>query len=198
MTPSHSSLAHARLSWESETGSPENLSDPALMLQIRAGRSDAWDVLLDRYERLVYSVAVRNGLSPEDAVDITQSTFLALLESQSSLRSDASLASWLMTVARRQSWRVRQRTRREVPVPGVASVPADVDLDWEEVASVHSALAALRSPCRELIVALYFDPAEPTYSVIARRLGRSIGSIGPLRGRCLRRLHSLLEDIGWT
>ncbi len=176
----------------------EPLSDSALIGQLRAGQAWAWSAFVDRYQRLVYSVALRNGLPPEDAVDVAQTTFLVFLESVSSLRSDESVASWLMTVARRQSWRVRQRKRREVPVEGLSTTSEESDLDWDQLATVHSAVAKLGNPCRDLIIALYFDPAEPTYSAIARRLDRSIGSIGPLRGRCLKRLHGLLEDIGWT
>lgn len=176
----------------------EPLSDSALIARIRDGQPWAWTAFVDRYQRLVYSVALRNGLPPEDAVDVAQNTFLVLLESLSSLRSEESVASWLMTVARRQSWRVRQRKRREIPVEGICTTSEEADLDWDQLASIHSAVARLGNPCRDLIIALYFDPTEPTYSAIARRLGRSIGSIGPLRGRCLKRLQGHLQDIGWT
>lgn len=172
----------------------EQDSDAVLLEQIRAGHSEAWDVLISRYQRLVYSVAARNGLGPEDAVDVTQSTFLILLESSGRLRDDERLASWLMTVARRQAWRVRQRRRHEVLSPEVDPVDAGNDLDWDSLATLHGALHQLGSPCRELISALYFEEAEPTYAQIARRFGRSIGGIGPLRGRCLARLRTLLKD----
>jgi hypothetical protein len=47
------------------------------------------------------------------------------------------------------------------------------------------------------LLALYFDPAEPSYAQAARRLGRSAGGIGPMRARCLQRLRALLgEDAG--
>lgn len=169
-------------------------SDVVLLERIRAGHHEAWDLLIDRYQRLVYSVAVRNGLGPEDAIDVTQATFTILLESSGALRDGERLASWLMTVARRQSWRVRQRRRREVLSAEVdPGVGADA-LDWDELATLHGALDQLGSPCRELLHALYLDADEPTYAQVARRLGRSVGGIGPLRGRCLARLATLLED----
>lgn len=176
----------------------ESVPDAVLLEQIRAGQTEAWEILVGRYERLVYSVAVRNGLSANDAMDVTQNTFMIFLESYSALRSQESLASWLMTVARRQSWRARQRARRELVVAELAPPWEEPGIDWEQAASVHTALDRLGGPCRELLVALYFDPREPTYAAIARRLGRSIGGIGPLRARCLTRLRSLLEDIEWN
>ena len=176
----------------------EGLSDAELLTRCRAGQTEAWDILVERYERLVFSVARRNGLSAEDAVDVAQNTFLILLESVHSLRQDESLASWLMTVARRQSWRARQRSRREAPASEVVQLREDPPVDWEQAASLQAALRRLGGPCRELLVALYFDPARPTYAQIARRLGRPIGGIGPMRGRCLHRLKDLLGDIEWT
>ncbi len=37
-------------------------------------------------------------------------------------------------------------------------------------------------------------PDEPSYAEIATRMGRSIGGIGPLRGRCLERLRGMIGD----
>lgn len=178
--------------------SPGDVSDAVLLEQIRAGQTEAWEILIGRYERLVYSVALRNGLSWNDAMDVTQNTFTIFLESYTTLRCQESLASWLMTVARRQSWRTRQQTRREEVVADLAPAWQEPGIDWEQAASVHAGLDRLGGPCRELLIALYFDPSEPTYAAIARRFGRSIGGIGPLRARCLKRLRALLEDIAWT
>lgn len=100
--------------------SPGDVSDAVLLEQIRAGQTEAWEILIGRYERLVYSVALRNGLSWNDAMDVTQNTFTIFLESYTTLRCQESLASWLMTVARRQSWRTRQQTRREEVVADLA------------------------------------------------------------------------------
>lgn len=43
-------------------------------------------------------------------------------------------------------------------------------------------------------MSLYLDPDQPGYAEIAARMGRSIGGIGPLRGRCLDKLRRLLEE----
>jgi len=56
------------------------ISDARLLQGCRRGEAESWDALVHRYERLVFSVALRSGLSPADAADVTQSTFIALLE----------------------------------------------------------------------------------------------------------------------
>ena len=87
--------------------------DRDLILDCRNGDLGAWQRLLDRYERLVFSVPRRYGLSREDAADITQLTFTILFQSMDTLSEDSTLGAWLTTVARRHTWRRLDRKRRE-------------------------------------------------------------------------------------
>jgi RNA polymerase sigma factor (sigma-70 family) len=171
--------------------------DAVLVAACRRGDPGAWELLVRRYERLIFSVALRNGVTRDEAADITQMTFVALLESLERLRDDERLASWLMSVARRLAWRQRRRSEREHGfVPDVADTD-DLIAAWERVAVVHEGLQRLSGRCRDLLLALYFDPAEPSYAEVARQLGRPAGGIGPMRARCLQRLRALLgEDAG--
>ena len=177
-----------------EAADDTEITDYSLLRRCAAGDERAWDQLVGRYERLVFSVALKNGVSREDAADITQLTFTALLDSIEVLREDGSLPAWLMTVARRQAWRVRRRTHREQawPVEDLASGPTQTD--YERVAVVHWALSRLGTRCRLLLYALFFDPEAPPYAVIAERLECAIGSIGPQRARCLQRMRALLNE----
>lgn len=169
-------------------------SDAELLRGCRRGDAQSWDELVGRYERLVYSVALRNGLDAEDAADATQNTFVALMDGLDQLQSEDRLSFWLMTVARRQAWRIaRRRDRHTVASAELADVDDPIGR-WERASVVHEALHQLDSPCRELLAALYFDPDAPSYAVIAGRLGRTIGGIGPMRGRCLARLRELLGE----
>ena len=172
------------------TGEP---TDAALIAGCRRGHSESWDQLVRRYERLVYSVALRSGLNPSDASDVTQASFIALLDACGSLREDERVAAWLVTVARRKAWRIVRRQSRESPHAEVPTQSPD-QLPWEDIATLHAALLQLANPCRELLLALYFDPERPSYAEIATRFGRSIGGIGPMRGRCLDRIRALLTD----
>jgi RNA polymerase sigma factor (sigma-70 family) len=169
-------------------------SDLELLNACRAGNPEAWELLVERYERLVFSVALRNGASREEAADITQMTFIALLESIGKLREEQRVASWLMSVARRLAWRQRRRSDRErLGLEGISSSDDAIE-NWERVAVIQEGLQRLNRPCRDLILALYFDPASPSYAAVAERLGRPIGGIGPMRARCLQRLRSLLGE----
>ncbi|MFC5727761.1 MULTISPECIES: RNA polymerase sigma factor [Nocardioides] len=173
---------------------PSQPTDAELLARCRRRDPEAWDLLVGRYERLVYSVALRNGLSPEDAADVTQGTFVTLIDSLDRIRDEDRLASWLMTVTRRQSWRVRNLSRRHVELESIPEATEDPLADWDTVVTLHDALGQLGGTCRDLLQALYFEAESPSYAEIADRFGRSIGGIGPLRGRCLEKLRDILTE----
>lgn len=178
-------------------------STAELACACRAGDTDAWDQLLDRYQQLVFAVASREGLSSEDAADVTQTTFEALLGQLDRIRDDSQIPSWLMTVARRQAWRVRDDRVRQAPVPDDspvmtrAQVAVDPIADFNTMIWVYQGLAQLDAACRALLSALYFEPSSPSYAEVASRFGRPVGSIGPTRARCLERLRKTLGDVDW-
>jgi RNA polymerase sigma factor (sigma-70 family) len=171
--------------------------DQRILDACRRGDADAWRELLDRYERLVFSVPLNYGLSRQDAADVCQVTFTILLQSLDTIRLEERLGSWLATVARRQTWRLMDRSRHEIatetpPEPGTGDNPSDV---LEELLWLYEGLRKLDRRCRDLLVALYFDSSEPTYADVASRLGRPLGSIGPTRARCLERLRAVLGEF---
>ncbi len=170
------------------------VTDADLLRRCRHRDAEAWNELVSRYERLVYTVALRNGLGAEDAADVTQSTFVALVDALDRLRDDEKIASWLMTVARRQAWRTRNLSRRTTSLDAAPEGTTEPFADWATTTALHDALSTLGGTCRELLLALYFEPDSPSYAEIARRFGRSIGGIGPLRGRCLDKLRVVLGE----
>jgi len=175
-----------------------DLPDRLLLARCRAGDPVAWDAIVERYQRLVFTVALRNGLEREDAADITQATFVALLGSIDSLRDEDRLASWLMAVTRRQAWRLATARKREesVDLDSVSEVAAPVDevASWELAATIQQAVAALGNPCSQVLHWLYLDAATPSYAEIAERLDRSAAGIGPLRARCMERIRRVLGE----
>lgn len=167
-----------------------------LIARCMAGEFGAWNELVTRYERLVYAIPLREGLSEHDAAEISQATFETLIQSLRRIQEPERLGHWLMTVARRLTWRRRTTRRTEVSVGLEGPEPPTTrdDAQWERTVEVYDAILELGDPCRSLIFGLFFDPAEPSYDELARLLGMAVGSIGPLRGRCLARLRSALEE----
>jgi RNA polymerase sigma factor (sigma-70 family) len=157
------------------------------------GEARAWDEFVDRYQRLVWSVARSYRLPAEDCDDVTQAVLVAALRHLADLRDPAKAASWLITSAHRESWRVARNRRRTVDLVGdFASVSEPDDrraTDLEAMHSMRAALDELGDPCRALLVAL-FSEVDPHYPDLAKRLGMPVGSIGPTRGRCIEKLRA--------
>lgn len=182
-----------------------HLSDEELVAACRAGDENAWNILVGRYERLVYTVPFRFGLTPAEVEDVFQSVWLLLLKNLSTLRQPDRLAAWLVTTARRECWERRRGTdfqRLTFVAPG--SIPAaswveeqtaeEIVADYEEYRVLHQALAQLGDPCRRLLHSLYSDASTTSYAEIAAQLNIPIGSIGPTRARCLKKLKQIMEE----
>jgi RNA polymerase sigma factor (sigma-70 family) len=181
-------------------------SDRDLIRRCQQGSAGAWQQALNKYERLVYSIPLRYGLSRDEAADIAQITFTILIESLDTLSEDSRLGAWLATVARRHTWRLLERNRREIASEGLegadlaarAVLLGESDADsiehWELSELLETGLSQIGEPCRRLLLALYFQPELSSYAEVAASLGMPIGSIGPTRARCLKRLRQVLVE----
>src|SRR3954447_1177367 len=173
--------------------------DQSLLRACQNGDRKAWQTVVERYERLVYSIPLNFGLSPGDADDVAQTTFSALIRSLGSIADEDRLGAWLGTVARRQTWRLIERRRREPPVPDDrldrVSTEDSVIAHTENLEWLHQGLAKMDHRCRDLLTALYFSEETPAYSAIAEEFDIPVGSVGPTRARCLEKLRVFLEDL---
>lgn len=183
-------------------------SDRELLLACRGRDRGAWRRLLGKYERLVYSIPLRYGLAREDAADVAQLTFTALIQNLDDLPEDSRLGGWLSTVAKRHTWKLLGRKRRESAsehlegkdLTGNAVLLGKSDAEsiehWELTEWLEGGLDKVGDPCRELLLALYFRPEQPSYAEISASFGMPVGSIGPTRARCLKRLRKALDADG--
>ena len=178
-------------------------SDAELLRRCREGDESAWEQIIESYQRLVYSIPLNFGLMTDDAADIFQQTFISLVENLERLRPDSNLGAWLAVVARRHVLHYMRKKKREQVVADddlsdstqfLALAAADTTLDLEMMQMIDQGLSQMNRRCRELLLALYFDSRQPSYEEIAERTNVAVGSIGPMRGRCLERLRQILSQ----
>lgn len=177
-----------------------DLSDHDLIQACLSGNEKAWKELVQRYSRLVYSVALRNGLSAADADDVFQNVFIIAYRHLRDLRDHKLLAAWLIRITHRECLRLRKRGKiadeLSDDLPDSDSLPDDQVATWEFQHHVRQALTKIDASCRKLITALFLDPQKPSYQEIAKALGIPVGSIGPNRARCFKKLESILIKMG--
>lgn len=181
--------------------------DAALLRACRAGNPDAWVALVRRYQRLIYAIPRRAGLSDDLAAEVFQRVCVALFEHLDRIEQPERVGAWLATTARRESWRELRRAQAVTPLdpdgggetarlPDPAPLPDEVIERLERQHAVRRALAGLDERCRTLLSLLFFRPAPPPYAEIAEALGVPEGSIGPTRARCLQKLQRALQADG--
>lgn len=178
--------------------SQSTTSDAALVRACLASDERAWAQLVQRFEKLVYSTALEEGLDAEDAGDVFQQVWMELHQSLPRIRNPQALPRWLIIATRRLCYKVAVRRRRMVH--GLTREMIDparlADEKLTAIESRHrveSTLTQLGGKCERLLRLLFFHSKRIPYEEISRRTGLAVGSIGPIRNRCLARMRKMLE-----
>jgi len=174
-----------------------------LVSDATGGDSAAWDALVDRFAGTVWAVARGHGLSASDAADVSQTTWLRLVEHLSRMECPDRIGAWLATTARRESLRVLRMTGRQL---------ADTDEHLEsdlcgqipshQVATIDVRECTLndlveRLPVRcQLMLRLLGADSPLSYRELSEALEMPIGSLGPTRARCLEHLRRMAMRSG--
>ena|ERR1700743_2660979 len=171
------------------------------------GDQRAWEELIDKYKRLIYSIPIKYGASPADAADVFQAVCIEVLNSLPQLKNVQSLRSWLITVTIRQAYRWKRKQTNHVELdamePDVAEsiafvAPVETLEQLEQEQIVRDVVAKLPPRHRELVQLLFFEQPPLPYAEVARRMGLATGSIGFIRGRCLDKLRRALVEFGFN
>ncbi|WP_376792342.1 RNA polymerase sigma factor [Thermoflexus sp.] len=90
------------------------LGEEATVVQMWHGDPEAFTLLYERYFPRVYDLAFRMLGDPNLALDVTQETFLRLLEGRPRY-SPRHFRAYLYIIARHQVYEALRRSRRQVP-----------------------------------------------------------------------------------
>lgn len=89
-------------------------TDADFLERARRGDLDAFEALVARHERRIYTLARRITGHDQDAEDVTQQTFLGAVEHLEDFRGDASFATWIHRIATHAALKIL-RKRRGLP-----------------------------------------------------------------------------------
>ncbi|MCG8454743.1 MAG: sigma-70 family RNA polymerase sigma factor [Holophagales bacterium] len=181
-------------------------ADEKLVHLCLQGSEAAWGALVDKYEKLVYAVVCKYGAAPEEASDLFQAIWLDIYNDLPQLRNRNRVKPWLISLTRNKCYHWKQervrRSSREIDT----EQPSDLERmaveeagfveDLERDQLVREAILALPERCREMVRLLFFAQPPMPYAQVAERLGLATGSIGFIRGRCLKKLQAALESLG--
>src|SRR3979411_2763967 len=84
---------------------PDSCDVAALVRRAVDGDMRAWNRLVNQYSRLIWSITVEFKLAESDAADVTQTTWLRLLEHIDRIENPDRVGSWLAATARHECLR---------------------------------------------------------------------------------------------
>ena len=184
-----------------------------LVTSAASGDAGAWQVIVERFSGLVWSVVRAYRLGSADAADVFQTTWLRLAEHIGRIEQPDRVGAWLATAARRECLQCLRSAGRTVPTddaswlegPPVMDNPTEAAIlraeqqqeDAARAVALWRAVGLLSARCQQLLRILMASP-PPSYAEIAAGLGLPVGSIGPTRARCLQALREQLVASGIT
>ncbi|NUQ65739.1 MAG: sigma-70 family RNA polymerase sigma factor [Pirellulales bacterium] len=183
-------------------------------MQLRAGKPEAWQQLIDLYGPLVYYWCRKFGLQPADAADVFQDVFAAVSAGIGRFTYEQSLGrfrGWLWTIARNKVRDYYRRRAEETLALGdrqpkypIAEIPehyheppAD-EADSRQLTSLfHKGLSLVRAEFEEQTWDAFWRVAIERQAVpqAAEELSMSAAAVRQAKSRVLRRLRAVLGEL---
>jgi len=177
----------------------ENLTEAQLVEACLAGRSGAFDLVVERHRRTVYQLCYRFVGNHEDASDLSQDVFLRAYRGLRSFRGGSSLSTWLYRIGVNVCL---NRVTAKRPImedidarPHVDTVHEPQDervLREERAVRVRTAIAKLPPKQRATLVLRMYQ--ELSYEEIAGILDSSVGAVKANFFHALNNLKKLMAE----
>jgi len=156
------------------------VDDREAVLACQSGEREAFDLLVERYQRDIYRLCYRYVNDPQDANDMAQEVFLKAYRAIHRFRGDSSFSTWLYRIAVNTclNFRAARKAASEELKDDVADAGRRVDdrMEDDELSQqVREAVSRLPEKQRAtLILKIYNDL---THEEVAAILGSTVGTV---------------------
>jgi RNA polymerase sigma-70 factor (ECF subfamily) len=173
--------------------------DEAFVRAALSGQPEAFGVLVERYERAVFTLTLRMMRDRDDASDAAQDAFYRAFRSLHTYRPGAKFSTWLFTIAhnccidrlnRRNRFAGSEITDYADAAPGPE---ARYEQD-DEARRLRAAVDALPEKYRVVVTLYHLQHRQ--YEEIARVLGLPIGTVKTHLFRAKELLRKRLNETG--
>lgn len=176
----------------------DGAEDAALVREVVEGHVDAFEKLVRKHQRPVYSAILRMVRDPEDARDLAQTAFLKAFEQIGTFDPRYRFFSWIYRIAIHEAINHLQRRRRTEPLEvdvAFEGKGAQADIEGRELErAVQAALATLTPEHRGVVVLRHF--LDGSYQEIAVALDLPEKTVKSRLFEARRALRTRLEIMG--
>ena len=185
---------------------PEGLSEDTLLaFKAADGLDSAVESLVRKYEKLVSTCAYSIVGNTEDALDVSQETFLKVYKSIGSFKGESEFSTWIYRIAKNTALDfVRRRKQNTVSIDSSgeenegfdiadeseSASPEKKVLQKEKVQILRKAIDSLSEEHREIIILR--DMNDYSYEAIAESLGIETGTVKSRLFRAREQLRKIL------
>lgn len=174
----------------------QDAEDHALVTRCLAGDTAAFEPIVERYQRVLFTVALRMLGDSEQAADATQNAFVSAYSKLATFDPERRFFSWIYRVLVNECLNDRRGRREYEPLsPELATsgTPADLLEASERRRSVQAAVLALPTEYREVVILRHFTGLS--YDEIADALGLPAKTVKSRLHTARQRLGQML--LGW-
>lgn len=177
-------------------------TDELLINKCLNGHLEAFEQLMEKYQSLVYRIALGIGKNKENAMDITQNAFIKTYQKLDSYKKRGSFSSWIARIAYHESINWYKKNRKYLNnidldevllVKGPEISQEDELLAKENRAQLLKSLLTLNTRYRVAVVLRYFE--SMSIKEISGVLGCSEGMVKNILYRSLQNLKIHLHHI---
>jgi RNA polymerase sigma-70 factor (ECF subfamily) len=181
------------------------MDEQGLVSRSKTGDIEAFNELVELYQRPVYNLAMRMLANAESAEDATQDTFVSAYRAIGGFRG-GSFKSWILRIAAnscRDKMRVARRTQAtslddlmDEVGDFIADDQSESPEDYAQRRELGRLLAASLAclPEEQRLVVVLSDVQELSYEEIAQVAGISLGTVKSRLNRARLRLRDLLRQ----
>ncbi len=186
------------------------LTDEELVGKAVSGDSIAFEQIVSKYEKLVYSICYRMFNNKEDAMDATQDTFIKIYKNMEKSIGKGSFKSWICTIATNTCLdELRKRSKKKtvsldahfnddtdnvkMEIADTDPTPLDNVLNSESASVLKEAITALSEEDRAIIILR--DIEGLSYDEIANTLGLSLGTVKSRLSRTRKKLQKKYLEL---
>ena len=184
-----------------------NLTDEQLVELAVSQDSEAFGLIVRRWERKIFALCFGMLGREDEARDAAQETFIAAYRNLANFRGEAKVSSWLHRIAVNQCLTVKRRakTRSEeylddedgseerIFVAPLSNSPARKAEQFERLKLVRTAVSSLPSDLRQVVVMKEFE--DMTFQEISETLEIPLSTVKSRLYTAFRQLRMKLERL---